>query len=158
MPPIADLPAPESPASVGWLVVAFAGIMTGLYYTIEVFKGFRKPATTKTSLIDQPLMIKGEERFATREEHVKLEGRVDDLANEIRAGFERLDQKRSVSIASVHDLVRKQGERLSGIDAQLTAQGGDMRNVTAELREVNSRIDAFPHRIIGLLRETKGLI
>ena len=155
---LGSLPPPDSPASVGWFILIFSGLMAGLYYTLETFKSFRASPATKTALVGQPLVVKAEERFASWEEQTKLQHRVDCLYEEIRSGFDRLDQKRSVSIAGVHELVRLQGERLAAISTASQIQGEDLQQLKSSLAEVNTRIDMLPQRTISLLRETKGLI
>ena len=41
--------------------------------------------------------------YVTKAEHAELKAQVERIAAEITRGFERLDQKRSVSIAGLHD-------------------------------------------------------
>ena len=49
---------------------------------------------------------------ARKEEHDKLKVRVDKIADDIARGFERLDQKRSVSVAGLHEELDQSIERL----------------------------------------------
>ena len=71
--------------------------------------------------------------YATRAEHAELKQRVEHFSDEIVRGFERLDQKRSVSIAGLHDDLASTAEKL------------------------NARIDAMPARMIELLKTTRDL-
>ena len=41
--------------------------------------------------------------YVTKAEHAELKAQVERIAAEITRGFERLDQKRSVSVAGIHD-------------------------------------------------------
>lgn len=72
-------------------------------------------------------------QFAAKADLTKLEVRVDNLTTEIRGGFDRLDAKRSSSIAGIHD------------------------DLNAGLEKVHKRIDAIPAHVISLLRETQQL-
>lgn len=71
--------------------------------------------------------------FASRESHEALVGRVDDIEEQIRAGFEHADEKRSKSIGNLHEKLEN------------------------ELKDVNQRMDELPDRIVTRLREMRGL-
>lgn len=43
------------------------------------------------------------QEFASREEHAELKSRVDKISDEIARGFERVDSRRSQSVAGLHD-------------------------------------------------------
>lgn len=81
--------------------------------------------------------------FVSQVDHSKLEERVDGIENKIQQGYERLDQKRSVSIAGVHELVRKQGEAI----AALTAETGSQ---TRQLHQIQSVVERMPEKIIAM--------
>jgi len=85
-----ELPAPSSPAAIGWVALALAALFVCVNQALTFFDRFKE-----TPVVYQT--------YVTKVEHIKLEGRVDNMAEQITAGFERLDQKRSVSIAGLHD-------------------------------------------------------
>lgn len=105
---------------VPWLLGA-SGVMLLLNQALSFFKDHirEKPTPADT--------------YATRAEHAELKQRVEHISDEIVRGFERLDQKRSVSIAGLHDDLASTAEKL------------------------NARIDAMPARMIELLKSTRDL-
>jgi hypothetical protein len=71
--------------------------------------------------------------YATKPEHAELKERVHHVESLVDANYKTLDQKRSVSVANLHDALKEQTEAL------------------------NKRIDEVPNRVISLLTETKKL-
>lgn len=154
-----SLPAPESASSVGWVVIILGGLLVTAYYASELFKLWvGKKETTRMSLGDQPVEVREAHRFTTREEHQELKVRVDSMVEKIEEGFRHIDQKRSVSIAGVHELVRDQGVKIASLQAETTSQSGSLDDLKDAVDGINSRIDSIPSRFIELLRNTKGLL
>jgi hypothetical protein len=76
--------------------------------------------------------------YATKAEHAELKNRVDKIADEIVRGFERVDGKRSSSIAGLHD---------------------DLESKTTALRmEVKSDIKGVHDRVSDLVGAVNRLV
>ena len=97
------MPAQISAESIGsWLQVAF-WLFGGTAAIVGAVVGLKKLSEKPQAGTPQPFVVQGSVRFATMEEHEKLEARVDGIGELIRSGFERLDHKRSQSVAGLHD-------------------------------------------------------
>jgi hypothetical protein len=152
------LPAPDSPWSIGWAAIVFFVFIAGLDSTLRVLRYFRPGKTPETLIGGQPISVKGADRFATIEEHVELKERVDDMSLKIDEGFRHLDQKRSVSIAGLHEQTRLQGEKIAALAAETAKQTADLIDLKNQTASINSRIDGIPSRTIALLKDTKKLL
>ncbi len=83
---------PDPQALTQFLIVL--GFLGSIVASLVAIRSSNRAQKREVSFADE---------FATRAQHDDLKGRVDKIADEIRSEFARLDQKRSVSIAGVHD-------------------------------------------------------
>ncbi len=82
------------------------------------------------------------EEFATKAEHIELKGRVDRIADEIVRGFERVDQKRSTSIAGLHDdLETKTSALRLEVKADIKGVHDRMTDVLGAVRRIEGKIE-----------------
>lgn len=117
---LAQLPAPESAQAIGWLALAGFAIAGGVNQVLKFFDRFKEtPPSHQT--------------YATKSEHGELANRVDRVDEKIDANYKALDQKRSISVANLHDALKEQTDAL------------------------NKRIDAVPQNVITLLKDVKAL-
>lgn len=94
MPLLAQF-SPPSPEAIGILVLGLVFLTRWLW---DYNRSRREDAAQHEPRSTPPL----HEKFATKAELAALSERVDSLSGEIKHGFERLDEKRSVSIAGLH--------------------------------------------------------
>jgi tetrahydromethanopterin S-methyltransferase subunit G len=72
--------------------------------------------------------------YASRDDHRQLSARVDNIEELIRDGFEKIDQKRSKSVAGIYDEIREMNTRL--------AQTSEKANLTyAHLQTIDTKMD-----------------
>lgn len=134
---LADLPAPDAPQSVGWFMIVLVGIIMGLYYSVALWKMLAGHGDKAKS--PQPFIVQAHEEFAPLAAHIELKNRVDKIADDIRQGFERLDQKRSVSIAGLHE------------DLQTSSAG-----LRSELKEDITGVHNRINEVLEAVAELKG--
>lgn len=124
--PLAALPEPSSAEAIGWLALAAGGIAILIVNVLKITDRFKESPPAHT-------------QYASKSDHAELKRRVDEISAEIRGGFEKLDHKRSVSIAGLHD---------------------DLKDAVAELRtEIKTDINGVHERltdIVGAIGELKG--
>jgi hypothetical protein len=116
-----SLPDPGSPQAIGWFALVAAAALVILNQALTFWKEHvkEKPAPADT--------------YATKVDHSELRERVTSVEGKIDSNYKTLDQKRSVSVANLHEAL------------------------TAQTAALNSRIDDVPGRVIELLSKTKQL-
>jgi septal ring factor EnvC (AmiA/AmiB activator) len=67
-------------------------------------------------------------------------------------------KRHATSRKSIYEKLEDQAKSISAIETSMEQHGKDLVDLTDEIKETNNRIDAIPTRVIGLLKETKGLI
>jgi hypothetical protein len=125
MPPLAELPAPDSTQAVGWLVVTFFGIMGGLYYTLAVIDKFRGKKPTE---IAQPLSVKAHDTGVTRQEWSDADTKVHGRIKRERA---EIDER----IARVEDEARDRADKLEAKIDKNTELTAAMRGETKQINQ-----------------------
>lgn len=117
----------------GGFVATIIGIAVGV-------KELRKQEKDQPA-VPQPLTVRQHDTYTPFAQHKELKERVDKISEDIRVGFEKLDHKRSVSIAGLHD---------------------DLRDAVAGMRtEVKDDISAVQNRInevLGAVMELRGRV
>jgi len=109
--------APDPQALTQFLIII--GFLGSIVTSLVALRSSNRAQKREVSFTDE---------YATKAEHAELKGRVDKIADEIVRGFERVDQKRSVSIAGLHDDLEK-------------SIGGLRVEVKDDIRGVHERIN-----------------
>lgn len=122
-----------------WLASAF--YLVGLVTAAVVLYKHLHGRPTSTEIAGQPLTIQGATLFTPIEAHNELKGRVDGISRDIAAGFERLDHKRSVSVAGLHDDLEVAIENLR-------------KEVKEDVKGVHDRINA----VLAAVSELRGKV
>lgn len=81
--------------------------------------------------------------YATKAEHSELKGRVDKISDDIMRGFERVDQKRSTSIAGLHDDLKRETTALR------LEMKTDIKGVHERVNDVFRVVDKIEGRLAG---------
>jgi hypothetical protein len=79
--------------------------------------------------------------YATKAEHCELKGRVRGVEEKLESNFRALDQKRSVSIAGLHDDLRNKTD-----------------SIRSEMKEDNLRVHDRITEVLGKVSELKGWV
>lgn len=83
MPPLlsilAELPDPQSPAAIGWLLMALGGLFLALNQGADFIARFRKKDAAGTEILGQPLEVRPSPEYARREELAAVVLRQDRL-------------------------------------------------------------------------------
>lgn len=119
-PLLAQLSADLLGPLVTWLI----GLSTAIFLANQIVSFWKDHLREKPAPADT---------YATKSEHGELRERVDRVEEKIEENYKTLDQKRSSSVANLHEAVRELSQQL------------------------NARIDEVPQRTIRLLAETKQL-
>lgn len=85
-----------TPTTIGLVVIALIYLSRWLW---DYNRSRREDAGQHEPRAHPPLHV----TFASREEHAELKGRVDGIETKIDEGFQRLDARRSSSVAGLHD-------------------------------------------------------
>jgi hypothetical protein len=125
---LAQLTERTADALVVWMVGGSAAIFA-INQVLTFYKAHIKEQPTPA------------DTYATKAEHAELRGRVDRMGTEIHSAFERLDQKRSVSIAGLHTKVEASTAEIR-------------REIKADLGGVHERIST----VLTAVSELKGAI
>lgn len=140
---LADLPPDTgtSPASLrAWLECLFF-LGGGLYILLAIRKQMRPTERTPVHLTGQPIRIEREVEFTPLEAHRKLEAKVDRITDQITAGFDKADGKRSSSIAGLHDDLRNATEHLrTEMKSDNTGLHNRLSEVLVELGELRGQV------------------
>lgn len=136
---------PSPAALASWLSVLFylGGFIATVLGSAWAIKELRK----KDEPLPQPLTVKAHDTYTPFAQHTELKLRVDKIAEDIRHGFDRLDQKRSVSIAGLHDDLREAvaGMR-SEVKQDITGVQNRINDVLAAVSELRGRVaESFKH-------------
>ena len=125
---LAELPAPDSATSIGFLALAFFAIIGGVNQALRFFDRLKeKPIPSDT--------------YATKTEHGELKIRVDRVETRTEENFRALDHKRSVSIAGLHDDLRDKTEALrKEIKADTEHLNTRITEVLSHVAEIRGRI------------------
>ena len=123
-----------------WLEVFFwlGGGVGALLGAAVAVKSLRASEAAPTP---QPLVVQAHKSYTPWEQHLDLKARVDKMSDEIRQGFERLDHKRSQSIAGLHD------------DLQNSSA-----TIRAEVKEDISGVHTRINEVLEAVSELKGRI
>lgn len=79
--------------------------------------------------------------YASKSDHAELKRRVDEISAEIRGGFEKLDHKRSVSIAGLHDDLKDAVKDLrTEMKEDITGVHSRLSDIVAAIGELKGRI------------------
>ena len=65
--PLAELPAPDSPMAVGWLVLTVAALAVAYNAILSIVDRYKKKETVKTRITDQPLEVRASSKYVERE-------------------------------------------------------------------------------------------
>lgn len=113
--------APDANGLLQFLIIV--GFLASTFASVMALRSSNRAQKREVSFADE---------YATKAEHTELKIRVDGIDSSVRSGFDRLDGKRSVSIAGLHD---------------------DLEVKTKELRlEVKSDIKGVHDRVTELLK------
>lgn len=129
--PLAELPAPDSPASVGWIVLTFFAIMGGLYYTIVVFEKLRGKKPVQTEITGGPVEFKQFTGVVTRKEWEETHGRISRERREIDTEIKRVEavaEKRA-------DKVEKKIDENTAMTSEMKGQVGQMNQSMGKLSD-----------------------
>lgn len=125
---LAQLSERTADALVVWMVGGSAAIFA-INQVLTFYKAHIKEQPTPS------------DTYATKAEHAALAGRVDRMSSEIAQAFERLDHKRSVSIAGLHTKVENSTAEIR-------------REIKADIGGVHERINT----VLSAVSEVKGAI
>ncbi len=125
---LAQLTERTADALVVWMVGGSAAIFA-INQVLTFYKAHIKEQPTPS------------DTYATKAEHALLAGRVDRMSGEIAQGFERLDHKRSASIAGLHQKLE-------------TSTTDIRREIKTDLGHVHDRINTVLQRV----SELKGVM
>lgn len=128
MPILAQLSEQTADALVVWMVGGSAAIFA-INQVLTFYKAHIKEQPTPA------------DTYATKAEHAELRTRVDRMSGEIAQAFDRLDHKRSVSIAGLHTKVD-----------QATAE--IRREIKSDMGGVHDRLST----VLSAVSELKGSI
>ena len=113
MLPFAELPMPDSGPGIGWLLVGLGALFAILNQGAEFFGRFRKSATTETTLTNQPITVRAEAEFASKDEHEGLRAEFADFRDEIRAAFDEAGHTSRQSREKIYNELRRLAELMS---------------------------------------------
>lgn len=124
-----------------WLSNLFylVGLATACVVLVQRLRPQKPRATHITS---QPVIVKGEVEYVPLHSHNELKARVDGLAAEIRQGFERLDDKRSSNISTLHKELEQAAANIRR-DVKADVEGLHTRitDVLAAVAKLEGRLD-----------------
>jgi hypothetical protein len=120
-----------TPTLIGLIVIALIYLSRWLW---DYNRARREDAEQHEPRANPPLHT----TYASKQEHAELKARVDNIETKIDEGFQRLDAKRSSSVAGLHDDLEEAIEALrlevkndiGGVQNKL----GDVLGAVAELR------------------------
>ncbi len=137
---------PSAAELSSWLSVLFwlCGCIATLLGGAVAIKELRKKEAPS---LPQPLTVRTHDTYTPFTQHKELKDRVDKIADDIRLGFERLDQKRSVSIAGLHDdLHEAVASMRSEVKVDISAVHSRMNDILGAVSELRGRIsEGFKH-------------
>ncbi len=97
--------------------------------------------------VQNPLTVKPHVEFASMDSHRELAKQVAELRSEVSTGFARLDQKRSSSIAGLHDDLR------DAVADLRTEMKSDNTGLNTRITEVLAAVSELKGRISGLIQK-----
>ncbi len=131
---------PSAAELSSWLSVLFwfGGFIATMLGCAVAIKELRKK---EAPALPQPLSVRTHDTFVPFAQHNELKTRVDKISDDIRTGFDRLDQKRSVSIAGLHeDLHEAVASMRSEVKGDISAVHNRMNEILAAVSELRGRI------------------
>lgn len=141
---LAQIPEAAAASLVTWMV----GFSAAVFFINQVLTFYKvhikeqpSPANTYATKAEHAELSRKVGAFATKQEHDELRVRVDGMSTDIRESFERLDKKRSVSIAGLHTKVE-----------QATAE--IRREIKSDMGGVHDRLST----VLSAVSELKGTI
>lgn len=141
---IAQLPAPTSIESTGWLILALAGLAGMILVALKIaltLKALRAPTDAAVRVGPLPLEVRAASDYATKGEMVSLESR---LTGEIHQLHGRISGLRS-----------EVTDQINGLETSIRAELHSQRTETkADIGGVHDRIND----VLGAVRELKGRI
>lgn len=78
--------------------------------------------------------------YVGRAEHDRLSERVDGIEEQIRLGFEKADQKRSISVANMYDEIREMNVRLAQTSEKANLTYAQLQNLDTKMDEVLQKL------------------
>lgn len=126
---LAQLPAPDSAASVGWLFLTFGGVAAGLYYIVELWRSL-SGKKDKTEVGPQPFVVAEHQAPVTRADLEKVDtsvhGRVKRERAEIDAQIARVEQAAK--------------ERADNLDRKIDANTTLTASISGEVKQINQNV------------------
>ena len=120
--------APDANGLLQFLIIV--GFLASTFTSVMALRSSNRAQKREVSFADE---------YATKAEHTELKIRVDGIDSSVRSGFDRLDGKRSVSIAGLHD--------------DLEAKTNALRlEVKADIKGVHERVTD----IVGFVKRIEG--
>jgi hypothetical protein len=100
-------------AQVGdFLAIGFY-LIGGLTSCVGLWVMLRKPAATETALTNQPITVRAEAEFASKDEHEGLRAEFADFRDEIRAAFDEAGHTSRQSREKIYNELRRLAELMS---------------------------------------------
>lgn len=129
LPILAELPDPQSPAAIGWLLMALGGMFLALNQGAEFIGRFRKKEAAGTKLVGQPIEVRGSPEYARREELAAVIARQDRLEAKLDAAIERLAE-------SGEDRARRLHARLDAVLAAVGQANATVSRLEGEIKRL----------------------
>ncbi len=79
MLPLAELPAPDSAAGIGWLLLGLAALAVAVNSILSIVDRLKKKEASGTEIVGQPLEVRPSPEYVRREEFTQLSARVIHL-------------------------------------------------------------------------------
>ena len=118
--------------TLGPIVPWLAGASVAIFLVNQALTFF------KVHIREQPTPA---DTYASKSDHAELKRRVDEISAEIRGGFEKLDHKRSVSIAGLHDDLKDAVKELrTEMKEDITGVHSRLSDIVAAIGELKGRI------------------
>lgn len=78
--------------------------------------------------------------YATIADLEKLRGQLDQFQRDTKADLDALDQRRSRSVAGIHELIRKNAEHIAALIAQIEMAGQRLSELTTKTERLQEKI------------------
>ena len=135
----------QSATSLGnWIILLFV-VLSLFWLILRIVQHFRH----------RPPLHK---EYATRGDHLKLEGRVENLSGEVRGALTRLDKERRVSVSKVYETMER---HMTEINQQLKENDDKSeartKAVHDRVNELSHRVDTVPDRVVELILKARKL-
>lgn len=167
MLPLAELPDPASPISIGWVLLAVAGAVGaigGLFLALnqgaEFLARFRgeKKETSTTEISGQPITVKGAHEYVERRAYDRdREEMRQELARNAAArktNYERLEQL-GCEIAATQAEVTSQGRAIAEVVQVSRETGSKVEKVGGQLEVINQQVQQISNSLIAAAHERR---